>query len=71
MNYEVPLRVAIGGSVDSSKSTTIGVLKSGIFDNGNGSARENVFQFLHEKKSGRTSSVSQCPIYVNFKNYIF
>ena len=28
MSYNIPLRVAIGGSVDSSKSSLLGVLKT-------------------------------------------
>lgn len=52
------IRVAIAGNVDSSKSTTVGVLTSGEPDDGRGSARLKVFNYQHEVKSGRTSSIS-------------
>lgn len=54
----VDLKVAIAGNVDSGKSSTLGALMSGQLDNGRGSARLNVFNFEHEVKSGRTSSVA-------------
>jgi GTPase len=54
----VDLKVAIAGNVDSGKSSTLGALMSGTLDNGRGSARLNVFNFEHEVKSGRTSSVA-------------
>jgi GTPase len=56
-NY-IEIRIAVVGSVDSSKSTTIGVLTKGCLDNGNGYAREKIFNFKHEVESGRTSSVA-------------
>jgi GTPase len=40
-------------------SSLLGVLLTGQKDNGRGSARLNVFNFQHEVKSGRTSSVAQ------------
>ncbi len=40
-------------------STLLGVLLSGQHDDGRGTARLNVFNFQHEIKSGRTSSVAQ------------
>ena len=54
----VDLKVALAGSVDSSKSTTLGCLMSGQLDNGRGSARLHVFNFEHEVRTGRTSSVA-------------
>jgi len=54
----VDLKIAISGSVDTGKSSTLGTLMSGKLDNGRGSARLNVFNFRHEIKSGRTSSVA-------------
>lgn len=69
--YFVPLRVAIGGNVDSSKSTFIGVLKTGQFDDGNGKVRASIFNYSHELKSGMTSSVSQKTITINDKKVIF
>jgi GTPase len=53
----VDLKIAIAGNVDSGKSSTLGALMTGTLDNGRGSARLNVFNFSHEVKSGRTSSV--------------
>ena len=58
IDYE-EVKIATGGGVDSSKSTTIGVLISGILDDGRGSARAKVLNFKHELQSGRTSSISQ------------
>jgi elongation factor 1-alpha len=50
--------IAIAGSVDSGKSSFIGVLISGKLDDGNGSARKLVATHEHEVKSGKTSSIS-------------
>jgi len=58
MKY-VEIRVACTGSVDAGKSTLLGVLLTGKHDDGRGSARLNVFNFQHEVKTGRTSSVAQ------------
>jgi GTPase len=52
------LTVAVIGSVDSGKSTTIGTLVGGALDNGNGSARSIVFMHPHEHETGRTSDIS-------------
>lgn len=49
---------AVGGSVDSGKSTTIGVLISSALDDGNGSARKLVAKHPHEIESGKTSDIS-------------
>lgn len=54
----VQVTIAALGNVDAGKSTLIGVLCSGVLDNGNGLAMQKVARFLHEIKSGRTSSVS-------------
>lgn len=43
------------GSVDSGKSTIIGVLSSNILDDGDGSARATVMVHPHEHASGNTS----------------
>jgi GTPase len=53
------LKVAMSGSVDSGKSTLIGVLTNGILDNGRGLARSGIYQFKHELELGKTSSVNQ------------
>jgi GTPase len=51
--------VAVIGSVDSSKSSTVGVLTNpGLLDDGNGKARAKVFKHPHERESGRTSDIS-------------
>ena len=58
-NTYVGLRVAVAGNVDAGKTTTIGVLTHGINDNGNGLARQHIFNFKHEIETGRTTSVAQ------------
>jgi elongation factor 1-alpha len=49
---------AVAGSVDSGKSTFVGVLLSNKLDNGNGLTRACVAKHPHEIKSGKTSDVS-------------
>lgn len=53
------MRIGVLGNVDSGKSTLTGVLSSapGTLDDGRGSMRLKVFNFNHEQKNGRTSSV--------------
>ncbi|OQR94838.1 GTP-binding protein [Achlya hypogyna] len=53
------VRVSVIGSVESGKSTLIGVLTRGCLDDGNGLARMQVFRHLHEIENGRTSSISE------------
>ena len=55
----VDFRIALLGSVDSGKSTILGVLSSGELDNGRGKARLNLFRHPHEIQTGRTSSISR------------
>ena len=62
------IRIGILGNVDSGKSTTIGVLKNKILDNGNGSARSKVLHYPHELYTGRTSSIKYIYIRNNHKN---
>ena len=50
--------LVITGSVDSGKSSTIGVLISNELDNGNGSARLKVAKHPHERSTGQTSDIS-------------
>lgn len=57
-NKFIDIKVAIAGNVDAGKSTFIGSLVSGENDNGRGSARSIVFNYIHEIKTGRTSSVA-------------
>ena len=52
------ITVAIIGSVDSGKSSTVGTLVTGIPDDGNGLSRSIVFVHPHERKTGRTSDIS-------------
>lgn len=52
------IRVGVIGSVDASKSSTIGKLVNGVLDDGNGKARNTVAKHPHERESGRTSDVS-------------
>lgn len=63
--YETKIAVAVAGSVDASKSTTIGVLLYGELDDGSGAVRNRVAKHPHEKKSGQTSDISvkflKCP----------
>ena len=41
---------SISGNVDSGKSTFLGVLKSGLFDDGKGKSRLEIFNHQHEPK---------------------
>ena len=56
----INVRVAMLGNVDAGKSTLSGVLTSapGTLDDGRGSIRSKVFNFDHEQKNGRTSSIA-------------
>eukprot|EP01063_Lacrimia_lanifica_P026827 TRINITY_DN3680_c0_g1_i1.p1 TRINITY_DN3680_c0_g1~~TRINITY_DN3680_c0_g1_i1.p1 ORF type:complete len:879 (+),score=293.82 TRINITY_DN3680_c0_g1_i1:76-2712(+) len=55
----IDMRVAICGNVDSGKSTLVGVLTRGMWDDGRGAVRAKVFVHKHEKETGRTSAVSE------------
>lgn len=50
--------IVVAGSVDSGKSTFIGILDKNILDDGNGFARKYVAKHKHEIESGRTSDIS-------------
>ncbi|AYV78858.1 MAG: GTP binding translation elongation factor [Edafosvirus sp.] len=50
--------IVVTGSVDSGKSSFIGVMTSGQLDDGNGSARLSVAKHPHEKRTGKTSDIS-------------
>lgn len=52
------IRVAVVGNVDSGKSTLTSVLTKSILDDGRGAARLRVFNYDHEAKNGRTSSIA-------------
>lgn len=58
----VDIQVVSIGNVDAGKSTLIGVIDSGIYDDGRGLARTRVFRYKHEIESGRTSSVAAITI---------
>jgi elongation factor 1-alpha len=55
----ISINVAMVGNVDSGKSTTLSLLVYGEPDNGRGLARSKIFNFDHEKNTGRTSSIAQ------------
>ena len=59
------VKIAVVGNVDSGKSTLVGVLSKGEKDDGRGAARQRVFNYIHEQKSGRTTSVTQVPSLLN------
>jgi len=50
--------VAVIGSVDSGKSSTVGTLVGNILDDGKGLSRSIVFVHPHERETGRTSDIS-------------
>lgn len=54
------IKIAMLGNVDAGKSTMVGILTSapGQLDDGRGAMRANVFNYAHEIKNGRTSSVA-------------
>ena len=56
--YITDIGIAVTGSADSGKSTFIGVLTTGILDDGNGKARESVAKHPHELTTGKTSDIS-------------
>lgn len=64
MEDVVEVTIATVGSVDSGKSTTVGVMTDPLqtLDNGKGLARSRLFNFPHEHISGNTSSVGHAYI---------
>jgi hypothetical protein len=56
MNNEI--KIGLFGEESSGKSTLVGVLVNGKLDNGDGSARVNIFRYPHEATSGKTTSIS-------------
>lgn len=58
LNSKLELRMGMFGEECSGKSTLIGVLVNGNLDDGNGSARSNIFRFQHEHNTGKTSNLS-------------
>ena len=59
-DHLINIRVAMLGNVDAGKSTLSGILTSapGTKDDGRGAIRSKVFNFSHEQKNGRTSSIA-------------
>lgn len=56
--HNIEVRLAVLGGADAGKSTLLGVLTQGEYDNGRGRARLNMFRHMHEIQSGRTSCIS-------------
>ena len=69
-NKYIDIKVVVAGTVDAGKTTTIGRLTSGQNDNGRGSARSFVFNFLHEVKTGRTSSIAHQILGIDYKGCV-
>jgi len=61
-NLPILLEIPVIGNVDAGKSSLVGVLTTGELDNGRGSAMSKVARYIHEVKTGRTSSISIHPI---------
>jgi GTPase len=57
-NSYIDIKVVIAGNVDAAKSSTLGSLTTGKLDDGRGLSRASIFNFVHELKSGRTSSIA-------------
>jgi len=64
------LEIPVIGNVDAGKSSLVGVLTTGELDNGRGLAMSKVARYLHEVKTGRTSSISIHPIGFSEDGYI-
>jgi elongation factor 1-alpha len=59
---------SVMGNVDAGKSSLIGLLVSGVRDDGKGLSRSYVFKHPHEMESGRTSDISTR--YIKLENRI-
>lgn len=57
MDIKEDVKIAVIGNVDSGKSTLIGTLLKGEYDDGRGCNREMVMNHPHEHDTGQTSSV--------------
>ncbi|CAN8099609.1 unnamed protein product [Discula destructiva] len=60
------LRVTLTGPTDAGKSTLLGTLSTGIFDNGSGRSRTFLLRHRHELTSGMTTSLSH--MLIGYKN---
>jgi GTPase len=65
------LCIAVAGSVDSGKSSFLGVMVYGELDDGNGSAREKIAKHPHEVETGRTSDISLRSLVIDNKEIVF
>lgn len=57
-NKYIDIKVAVAGGVDAGKTSLVSVLTTGQKDNGRGLARSHIFNYVHELKTGRTSSIA-------------
>lgn len=68
--YNTEIGIVVAGSVDSGKSTFVGVLTSGKLDDGDGSARLEVAKHPHEKASKKTSDIASKNIITKSKKCV-
>jgi len=68
MEKDAECTIVVCGPVDAGKSSLIGVLTSGILDNGRGLARNKILVHPHERETGRTSHISYNPSIYKFNN---
>jgi elongation factor 1-alpha len=55
---KMEIKAGLFGDESCGKSTLVGVLVNGQLDNGEGSAKANMFRYKHELQSGKTSSIN-------------
>lgn len=67
--YPQDVRIATIGNVDAGKSTTLGVIKTQLPDDGRGLRRDDIFRHQHEKDSGRSSDVGNQ--YLQYQNRLY
>jgi len=69
-NKYIDIKVAIAGNVNAGKSSLLGTLTTGENDNGRGLSRSSIFNYSHELKTGRTSSIAHHILGFNSKGEI-
>lgn len=69
-NKYIDIKVAIAGNVNAGKSSLLGRLTTGKNDNGRGLSRSSIFNYSHELKTGRTSSIAHHILGFNSKGEI-
>ena len=69
-NKYIEIKVAIAGNANVGKSSLLGTLTTGEKDNGRGLARSSIFNYSHELKTGRTSSIAHHILGFNSKGEI-